>query len=205
MANSYFPERIKSPTENGLPLLSPRLGTVSSPGLPKPGALQSRISNVLSASYADLEIRDALGTLDDRAIRNTANTRRNLRLDVQQELIQCNGEIVKDFGQVAEVRLLSFHELMRQRLMVTATSTCRLSDRRSQQVMRCHPCPCRGREKGNRTCSGRELSNDQTETPNRGETEIVDSFQFPFFVIRCRAQCPHVSHTAYHGCFFRCT
>jgi len=106
MSNSYFSERIKSPTENGTPLLSPRYGTVTSPGLPKSNALQGRIANVLSASYADLEIRDALETLDDRKTRNTANTRRNLRLDVQQELIQCNGEIVKDFGLVAEVSLI---------------------------------------------------------------------------------------------------
>jgi len=103
MANSYFPDRIKSPSIDGSPLLSPRYGSVSSPGLPKPGALQSRIANVLSASYADLEIRDSLEALDTRDIRNTAETRRNLRLDVQQELIRCNDDVVKDFGQVAEV------------------------------------------------------------------------------------------------------
>lgn len=40
--------------------------------------------------------------LDERGTKNTAETRRNLRLDVQEELIQCNGEIVHDFGQVAE-------------------------------------------------------------------------------------------------------
>jgi hypothetical protein len=58
---------------------------------------------VLSASYADLDIRDAVETLDARGIRNTAETRRQLRLDVQKEVIQCNGEIVKDFGEVADV------------------------------------------------------------------------------------------------------
>jgi hypothetical protein len=67
-------------------------------------ALSSRITSVLSASYADLEIRDALETLDARGVRNTAETRRQIRLDVQKEVIQCNGEIVKDFGEVAEVR-----------------------------------------------------------------------------------------------------
>lgn len=40
--------------------------------------------------------------LDERGLQNTAETRRNLRLDVQQELIECNGEIVEDFGKVAE-------------------------------------------------------------------------------------------------------
>ncbi|KAF2274843.1 oligomeric complex COG6 [Westerdykella ornata] len=65
-------------------------------------ALSSRITNVLSASYADLDIRDALETLDARGVENTAETRRHLRLDVQREVIQCNGEIVKDFGAVAD-------------------------------------------------------------------------------------------------------
>ncbi|EOA84826.1 Golgi transport complex subunit 6 [Exserohilum turcicum] len=65
-------------------------------------ALSSRITSVLSASYADLEIRDALETLDARQVQNSAETRRQLRLDVQKEVIQCNGEIISDFGHVAE-------------------------------------------------------------------------------------------------------
>ena len=40
--------------------------------------------------------------LDEQGLQNTAETRRNLRLDVQQELVECNGEIVQDFGKVAE-------------------------------------------------------------------------------------------------------
>lgn len=40
--------------------------------------------------------------LDERGLQNSAETRRNLRLDVQEELIQCNGEVVRDFGKVAE-------------------------------------------------------------------------------------------------------
>ncbi|KAH0007591.1 hypothetical protein KCU78_g11691, partial [Aureobasidium melanogenum] len=72
------------------------------PTAPKSSALQSRITSVLAASYSDLEIRDALETLDARKVHNTAETRRNLRLDAQQELIQCNGEIIRDFGQVAQ-------------------------------------------------------------------------------------------------------
>ena len=66
-------------------------------------ALSSRITSVLSASYADLEIRDALETLDARGIQNSAETRRQLRLHVQKEVIQCNADIVRDFGHVAEV------------------------------------------------------------------------------------------------------
>src|ERR1700709_2253255 len=82
-------------------LLSP--STPTTPQAPRSSALSSRITSVLSASYSDLDLRDALETLDARDFQNTQESRRNLRLDLQQEVIQCNGEIVRDFGQVAEV------------------------------------------------------------------------------------------------------
>ena len=66
-------------------------------------ALSNKLTTVLSASYADSEIREALRILDERNIRNEPETRRKLRLEVQKNVIDCNGEIVKDFGQVAEV------------------------------------------------------------------------------------------------------
>ena len=66
-------------------------------------ALSNRITSVLAGSYADLEIRDALETLDERGVVNNAETRRQLRLDAQKELIHCNGEVIQDFGKVAEV------------------------------------------------------------------------------------------------------
>ena len=43
-----------------------------------------------------------MNVFDERKLGNTAESRRNLRLDVQEELIQCNGEIVQHFGQVAQ-------------------------------------------------------------------------------------------------------
>jgi conserved oligomeric Golgi complex subunit 6 len=98
--SNYFQERSNPAFQDGLSPASPALGSTSR----GTNTLSSRITSVLSASYADLEIRDALETLDARGIRNTAETRRQLRLDVQKEVIQCNGDIVKDFGQVAEVR-----------------------------------------------------------------------------------------------------
>ena len=69
----------------------------------KSNALSNKITTVLSASYADSEIRAALRTLDERSIRNSPETRRKLRLDVQKEVIERNGDIIKDFGHVAEV------------------------------------------------------------------------------------------------------
>ena len=77
---------------------------LTAPSTPqKSNALSNKVSSVLSASYADAEIRDALRTLDEKNIRNSAETRRRLRLDVQKEVIERNGIIIKDFGCVAEV------------------------------------------------------------------------------------------------------
>ncbi|KAG9240397.1 oligomeric Golgi complex subunit 6 [Calycina marina] len=64
--------------------------------------LSTKVTSVLSASYADSDIRDALSLLDKRNITNNAETRRNIRLDVQKEVIESNGEIIREFGHVAE-------------------------------------------------------------------------------------------------------
>ena len=62
---------------------------------------------MLSASYADLEIRDALKLLDERGVESNAETRRQLRLDIQKDVIDSNGDIIREFGLVAEVRLFA--------------------------------------------------------------------------------------------------
>ena len=87
----------KSTGEDSSPL-SPSGGTGA-----RPTVLSNRLTSVLSASYTDSDIRDALGQLDERGIRNTAETRRTLRLDIQKEVIDSNGKVVQDFGKVAEV------------------------------------------------------------------------------------------------------
>lgn len=70
---------------------------------PRSSAFSNKLTSVLSASYTDFDIRDALETLDRRGVKNTPETRRQLRLDVQKEVIECNGAVIKDFGVVAEV------------------------------------------------------------------------------------------------------
>ncbi|SLM37021.1 component of oligomeric golgi complex 6 protein [Lasallia pustulata] len=65
-------------------------------------ALLQKITGVLSTSYGDPEIRDALRTLDERTIQNTPENRRRLRLGLQKDVIESNGHIIKDFGNVAE-------------------------------------------------------------------------------------------------------
>ena len=63
----------------------------------------NRLTSILSASYADTDIRNALRTFDKTETQNTSALRRRLRLDVQKEVIQCNAEIINDFGGVAQV------------------------------------------------------------------------------------------------------
>lgn len=78
-----------------------KLTTFSAPQ--RSNALSTKLSSVLSASYADSDIRDALRILDLNEVKNTPETRRKLRLDVQKEVIERNGNIIKDFGHIAEV------------------------------------------------------------------------------------------------------
>ncbi|PGH00311.1 hypothetical protein AJ79_08242 [Helicocarpus griseus UAMH5409] len=99
--SNYFsnPPGVASPGANGA-AQSPLSPTGAA--IPRSTALSNKLNSVLSASYADTDIRDALGLLDDRGIKNTPETRRQLRLDVQKEVIESNGKIVQDFGKVAE-------------------------------------------------------------------------------------------------------
>lgn len=99
MSGRYFKKELGS-LENGTSSpVSPSYGV--SPG--RNSALSTKLTSVLSRSYADPEIRNALSILDTRGVANNVNSRRNLRIDAQEAVIQCDGEIVQDFGVVAEV------------------------------------------------------------------------------------------------------
>ncbi|CRK27333.1 hypothetical protein BN1708_014757 [Verticillium longisporum] len=75
----------------------------SSPALSKgPNPLSSKATAILSTSYADSEFREALALLDEKQINNQPRVRRQVRLDLQKEMIECNGEIINDFGRVAD-------------------------------------------------------------------------------------------------------
>ncbi|KAL8658255.1 MAG: hypothetical protein Q9226_001137 [Calogaya cf. arnoldii] len=65
-------------------------------------ALSNKLSGVLSVSYADSEIRDALCLLDAKNVQNTPDLRRSIRSDLQKDVIECNSSIVQEFGQLAE-------------------------------------------------------------------------------------------------------
>ncbi|KAL6246032.1 Golgi transport complex subunit 6 [Rhinocladiella similis] len=79
--------------------VGPRGETISSR---RTNALSTKLTSVLSSSYADHEIRDALRLLDVRGVHNDEETRRSLKLNAQREVIDCNAKIVDDFGHVAE-------------------------------------------------------------------------------------------------------
>lgn len=70
----------------------------------RPNALLNKVANVLAASYADSDIRDALRILDSKQVQNTPQIRRSLRLDIQNEVLQCNSGIITEFGLLAQVR-----------------------------------------------------------------------------------------------------
>ena len=100
MTSTYFEEVIESP-HDGTATSSTPFGSASSSA--KASAISGKITTLLSSSFADADIRDALAILDARGVKNNAETRRNLRQDAQKEIIDCNAEIVADFGTVAEV------------------------------------------------------------------------------------------------------
>jgi len=82
--------------------LSPQLPSAG--GTPRSVApLASKATSILSSSYSDTEFRGALALLDERKVLNDAETRRRIRLDLQKEVIDSNGEIIGEFGRVAEV------------------------------------------------------------------------------------------------------
>lgn len=84
--------------------LSPQSAAAPSSFVPKaPTPFSSKVTAVLSSSYTDADFREALTLLDKRGVQNTAETRRHLRLDLQKEVIDSNGEIIDEFAKVAEV------------------------------------------------------------------------------------------------------
>jgi hypothetical protein len=100
MTSDYFFARKQSGLSDGFESpISP-----TSPQALRSNPLSAKVTSVLSASYADSDLRDALSLLDKRCLENNSETRRQLRLDVQKDVIESNGDIIREFGHVAEVR-----------------------------------------------------------------------------------------------------
>jgi len=99
MATDYFLSRKHLELSDGLEPQSDGASTQ----VQRSNPLSTKVTSVLSASYADSDIRDALSLLDKKSLDNSAETRRQLRLDVQRDVIESNGNIIREFGHVAEV------------------------------------------------------------------------------------------------------
>lgn len=73
-----------------------------------------KLTSILSAPYSDADIRDALLVLDPRLAQNTPDSRRQLRVNVQADVIQTNAVIVREFSKIAEVCLWLTSKLPRR-------------------------------------------------------------------------------------------
>src|SRR2546421_2766080 len=125
MNSMHFEDGVEAP-EDGIALPASSLGNASSPV--KAGALSGKITTLLSTSFADSDVRDALAILDARGVTNNAEARRNLRQDAQKEAIDCNAEIIADFGKVAEVGYSTAESALRLRTAFLATQEGRQGD-----------------------------------------------------------------------------
>jgi conserved oligomeric Golgi complex subunit 6 len=96
-------DAVPLPTSLDSPLESPSDGLPASKRTNT--ALTTKLTAVLSTSYADHEIRDTLRLLDartsDGAPQNGDSLRRNLKANAEREVIDINARIVDDFGAVA--------------------------------------------------------------------------------------------------------
>lgn len=102
-------------------------------------ALSNKITSVLASSFTDGEFRESLHNLNEQRIQNTAEARRRLRLDAQKEVIDCNEDVVRDFGQVAEVRSFTgIHTLLGRLSMLPAIEAHRLYDSQPEPILRIH-------------------------------------------------------------------
>lgn len=65
--------------------------------------LLSRVTEVLSTSYADAEFRQTLQLVDERQVHSDSKARRGLKLALHRELLEQNASILREFGKVVEV------------------------------------------------------------------------------------------------------
>lgn len=65
--------------------------------------LLSRITEVLSTSYADTEFRQTLQLVDERRVHSDPKAKRGLKLALHREVLEQNGCILHEFRKVVEV------------------------------------------------------------------------------------------------------
>ncbi|KAG6049521.1 hypothetical protein E4U17_006793 [Claviceps sp. LM77 group G4] len=65
-------------------------------------SVSAKVTSVLSVSFSDSEFRDTLSLFDQRMLPNDAKSRRKIRLDLQKDVLECNGLVIDRFGRVVE-------------------------------------------------------------------------------------------------------
>lgn len=70
--------------------------------------LSNRLTSVLSFSYADTDIRNALRLYDARYGNKQIGEDLDLKYEAQKEVIEANARIVDDFSKVAQVCIETF-------------------------------------------------------------------------------------------------
>ncbi|KAK9388917.1 oligomeric Golgi complex subunit 6 [Lipomyces mesembrius] len=78
---------------------SPTVLSVS--GGSRSNLLSLKLSEILSSSYSDSSIRDALLLLGERIQENTPEMRRQFRANVEAEVIEANGQVLEQFSKIA--------------------------------------------------------------------------------------------------------
>ncbi|KAK9247986.1 oligomeric Golgi complex subunit 6 [Lipomyces tetrasporus] len=63
--------------------------------------LSLKLSEILSTSYSDSSIREALLLLGERIQENTPEMRRQFRANVEAEVIEANGQVLEQFSRIA--------------------------------------------------------------------------------------------------------
>jgi hypothetical protein len=80
--------------------LSSHAPDVASAPLEPDNAISQMISNLLSTSYSDTSLRQALVALDSRIDKNTVEARRHLRSDVEASVVKAGGQGLKEFSKL---------------------------------------------------------------------------------------------------------
>ncbi|KAK9468110.1 oligomeric Golgi complex subunit 6 [Lipomyces arxii] len=73
----------------------------SVPSVSRSNVLSLKLSEILSTSYLDSGIRDALQLLGERIQENTPEIRRQFRANVEAEVIEANGQVLEQFSKIA--------------------------------------------------------------------------------------------------------
>ncbi|KAK9241000.1 oligomeric Golgi complex subunit 6, partial [Lipomyces kononenkoae] len=70
-------------------------------GASRSNLLSLKLAEILSSSYSDSSIRDALVLLGERIQENTPEMRRQFRANVEAEVIEANGQVLEQFSTIA--------------------------------------------------------------------------------------------------------